>query len=118
MTESFCGTTEYLAPEIIKDKQYGVSVDWYSLGLVIYEMISGMNPFKTGRETTFVDQMNAILTADIKMPAYFSKEATDFITQLLDKNVSDHSIFNRSLAFNQNRMSRRRSSGNQEPPVV
>jgi serine/threonine protein kinase len=55
MTESFCGTTEYLAPEIIKDKQYGVSVDWYSLGLVVYEMISGMNPFKTGRETTFVD---------------------------------------------------------------
>jgi serine/threonine protein kinase len=80
MTESFCGTTEYLAPEIIKDKQYGVSVDWYSLGLVIYEMISGMNPFKTGRETTFVDQMNMILQTEIKMPPYFSKEASDFIS--------------------------------------
>jgi len=65
-----------------------VSVDWYSLGLVIYEMISGMNPFKTGRETTFVDQMNMILQTEIKMPPYFSKEASDFISQLLEKTVS------------------------------
>jgi serine/threonine protein kinase len=68
MTESFCGTTEYLAPEIIKEKQYSYSVDWYSLGLVMYEMLTGTNPFKTGRETTFVDQMNLILTIDIKLP--------------------------------------------------
>jgi hypothetical protein len=56
-------------------------------------MISGMNPFKTGRETTFVDQMNMILQTEIKMPPYFTKEASDFISQLLEKIVSFRKFF-------------------------
>ena len=99
--KTICGTPNYLAPEIIKDKQYGVSVDWYSLGLVVYEMISGMNPFKTGRETTFVDQMNMILQTEIKMPPYFSKEASDFISNLLEKIVSKKFLTNFSLLSEQ-----------------
>jgi protein-serine/threonine kinase len=46
MTDSFVGTTEYLAPEIIKDKSYSYSVDFYSLGILVYEMLTGMNPLK------------------------------------------------------------------------
>lgn len=88
MTESFCGTTEYLAPEIIKEKQYSYSVDWYSLGLVMYEMMSGDNPFKKEEEVPFVDQMNEILTIQIEMKKYFSKECADLLTKLLEKNVS------------------------------
>lgn len=80
MTESFCGTSEYLAPEIISEKQYSYSVDWYALGLVIFEMVSGSNPFKTDKELAFVEQMNDILKADIKMPPYFSKDCADLCT--------------------------------------
>ncbi len=97
MTESFCGTTEYLAPEIIRDKQYGYSVDWYSLGLVMFEMCAGFNPFKNGRETTLVDQMNMILSAKIEMPDHFSKDCADLCSKLLIKDVSYSEIIIFSL---------------------
>ena len=54
------------------EDSYGFSVDWYSLGLVMFELITGYNPFKTGDKATHVQKMNMIVNSDIKMPNSFT----------------------------------------------
>ena len=45
-SETFGGTLEYMAPEIMQEKPCGASVDWFSFGILLFELLSGKNPFK------------------------------------------------------------------------
>eukprot|EP01017_Pseudomicrothorax_dubius_P046067 TRINITY_DN8068_c0_g2_i4.p1 TRINITY_DN8068_c0_g2~~TRINITY_DN8068_c0_g2_i4.p1 ORF type:complete len:186 (-),score=41.50 TRINITY_DN8068_c0_g2_i4:82-639(-) len=81
----FCGTTEYLAPEIIRGKGYGKEVDWWAFGTLIYEMLTALTPFQsTKKEELF----SMILLDPVKLPRYFSPELKSLLAGLFQKSPS------------------------------
>ena len=84
-TSTICGTPEYQAPEIIMDYEYDKAVDFWSIGCLIYELISGRPPFyDPNREQLKIK----ILSESIVFSSIFSESARDLIDKLLVKNVS------------------------------
>ncbi|KAH0787546.1 AGC family protein kinase [Histomonas meleagridis] len=82
-TTTFCGTPIYLAPEICRMQPYTRSVDWWELGVFMYELLTGEPPF-FNRNPERVQQN--IINKPVKCPDYLSKEVVDLISKLLEKN--------------------------------
>lgn len=82
-TYSFCGTVEYMAPEVVNRKGHNFAADWWSFGVLMYEMLTGNLPFHgSSRQET----MNQILRTKLGMPDNLSPEAQSLLRVLFKRN--------------------------------
>ena len=87
--ETFCGTLDYLPPEMVEVKGYDEKVDLWSLGVLCYEFLVGEPPFDApGKKATF----KRISRVDLHFPDYVSAGARDLITRLLVKDPKERML--------------------------
>ncbi|XP_055946392.1 ribosomal protein S6 kinase beta-1-like [Argiope bruennichi] len=85
ITHTFCGTIEYMAPEILTQSGHGKAVDWWSLGALMYDMLTGCPPFQGENRKKTIEK---ILKHKVVFPHYISHEARDLMRRLMRRPVN------------------------------
>lgn len=98
-THTFCGTLEYMSPEMIRGGGYTKSTDWWSVGVLLFDMLTGKPPFTSKNEGVL---QKLILAGKFKLPSYTSPEACSLIKGLMQtdpekrfgvKEIKSHPFF-------------------------
>lgn len=82
-TDTFCGTAEYLAPEILNEQPYSYAVDYWSMGTILFEMLTGITPFWAENRD---DMYRRIREDPLQFPEFIDIETADFIARLLKRD--------------------------------
>ncbi|KAK7496787.1 hypothetical protein BaRGS_00011996 [Batillaria attramentaria] len=105
-TGTFCGTPNYIAPEILRGEMYDSSVDWWALGVLMFEMLAGRSPFDVVGNADNPDQntedylFQIILEKTIRMPRSVSVKAASMLKGFLNKNPTERLGCHPQTGFN------------------
>lgn len=80
--KSMTGTVEYMAPEVVQMQSYGTAVDWWSFGILGFDLLTGSTPFRANNDMKIREK---ILKAKLVLPYFLSPDAKDLLTRLLRK---------------------------------
>ena len=80
--KSMTGTIEYMAPEVIQMQSYGTAVDWWSFGILGFDLLTGSSPFRANNDMKIREK---IIKAKLVLPYFLSPDAKDLLTRLLRK---------------------------------